>query len=594
MSIRTEARGPAAGYLHQISYALLLLLSADADARLCIEKVDDLQISENGHSAEAQQLKHSIQTTPPNLTDRSLDLWKTLGNWCEMYQSGILASFNILSLVTVAQVGSASIPEQLKQPGHVRDNNAIEAALFNIASEPHPAQTLKPHLEKYRSLSLEQRRTLISRIRVVDLSPDILETPEKIKQKLQDPPHVVDDIYQRLMGWWTDRAGQHLLDHADSISKDELNAQLKFIREQLRDDNLPLDFADAEPPDEMFENQEQLRFVQQLTMIEMKQSTIESAIRDYFRAFSEKTQWVDDQRISLRELDRYERELVEHWQWYCERLKDEITDELPDSKIKFGRKIFYDLMNDGSVPQIRPLVTSGYVRRGFYQILAHGHDRVEPKVWWHPDFIKKLQEVLPLPQLEGHDLVVVNTPGPQADNNIGNELSPWNQRPAEIANLLNPAFGAVVLYDTIKAFTTANDQLAGMPYPLLYLIFPMVLDASVRDIFPARKTTKLHAWIQQHPEILPDFQISYPEFNQITNEAIRFGIRKQILQKVPGEASFDIIPQKRLKVKKHAGEFASEVATIRKLADRLGKIFASISDPVYDVVTIYRWFGVTP
>lgn len=596
MNNRTEARGPATGYLYQVSYALLLLLNADADARIFIEKIDDIQLNNNGNAIEALQLKHSIQGPPPNLTDRSVDLWKTLGNWADLSKLGLLGPQSVLSLVTVARTGANSIPERLKENLHTRDNNAIESDLFGIASHPTPPDTLKSHFTKYCGLSLSDRRNLISRIRVIDQSPHILETPAQIKQKLQDPSRTVDDVYKYLMGWWADRVRRHLVDQGNGISKNELNRVLEDIRGQLRDDTLPLDFADIEPPQEMFDNQAQLRFVQQLTMIEMQQSNIESAIRDYFRAFSEKTKWVDDQHVTLRELDRYERELVDHWYWYCERLKDEITDELdlPESKIKFGRKIFYDLMNDGNVPKIRPLVTSGYIRRGFYQILAHGHDSVKPKIWWHPDFIQKLQEVLLLPQLGGHDLVVVNTPETSSSAQTTEELSPWNQRPAEIANLLNPAFGAVVLYDTIKAFNEANEKLEGMPFPLLYLVFPLILDQSVREVFPKTKKTKLHVWIQQHPQIIPDFQVSFPEFKQITNEAIRFGMRNQIIAKVSSTASFDIIPQKRLTVKKHAGAFKSEVNTIRKLADRFGVILATVNDPIHDVASIYRWFGVIP
>lgn len=582
MNSSTDAPGQALGYMYQTLYALFLLISSGAEAQIYIEKLDDIQLKPDGDAVEALQLKHSVQKIPSNLADRSIDLWKTIGNWSEKLQTGELDDVQVLSLITVAKTSPGSIPEELEKSTEQRNSESIVARLTKIVddvlSEKEPDKhTLYKHIQKFQKLSPSQRLLLVRQTRIFSQSPNAENIVDSIKGRLQDHPAYRDAVYEKLMGWWAERVREHLLNQSTPITREDVNIKLANIREEYRTDNLPLDFEEAEPPQEMFENQALLQFVQQLTLISLTQNPIERAIRDYYRAFSERKKWLDEKLVNWKELRRYERELIEHWEVYCHSVRNDLEMQFGSDidNTKFGRKLYLELMKS-DIPSIRPLVSAGYVQRGTYHILA---DEPQPRVWWHPEFVKHLREVIVTTTKQEHihifnddlDHPPVNVPA----------------RPIEIANLLNPAFGAVVLYEGIKGYQEATGT-HGIPYGLLYFIFPLVLTKSIRITLPRLSKSSLQAWIQKHPEHIPYIQSTFNEFEVLANEALLFGMQKHIIEKV-NKTQFTITHQKKLITKKYAGEFETEVMEIRNSAQKVGKLLSHIPNEI----SAYLWFGVS-
>lgn len=59
-------------------------------------------------------------------------------------------------------------------------------------------------------------------------------------------------------------------------------------------------------------------------------------------------------------------------------------------------------------------------------------------------------------------------------------MIPWSKRTPEIANLLNPSFCAILLYSaTFEYQKKAKNN--SMPFPLLYLVLPIILHKSTRN-----------------------------------------------------------------------------------------------------------------
>ncbi len=81
--------GPSAlGYLYQIRYALVILLTArNPDTVVSLEKLDDVAFEEAGEPAQLLSLKHRITHTA-SLSDSSTDLWKTLRIWASKVARG--------------------------------------------------------------------------------------------------------------------------------------------------------------------------------------------------------------------------------------------------------------------------------------------------------------------------------------------------------------------------------------------------------------------------------------------------------------------------------------------------------------------------
>ena len=83
------------GYLFQCRYALLAGLQAVPDTpelMISVEKFDDVSFEANGEPTDLIQTKHHIQKAG-DLSDASVDLWKTIGIWIKRVAEDIEAPF---------------------------------------------------------------------------------------------------------------------------------------------------------------------------------------------------------------------------------------------------------------------------------------------------------------------------------------------------------------------------------------------------------------------------------------------------------------------------------------------------------------------
>lgn len=98
----------------------------------------------------------------------------------------------------------------------------------------------------------------------------------------------------------------------------------------------------------------------------------------------------------------------------------------------------------------------------------------------------------------------------------------WSERPIEEANLLNPAFCCAVLAASVAGYSSIED--AGMPYPLTFMVLPIVLHKPTRESLPRSTRTSLAAWMQNNAEARVLYAERLLSLKPHTREAIRFGI----------------------------------------------------------------------
>lgn len=97
-------------------------------------------------------------------------------------------------------------------------------------------------------------------------------------------------------------------------------------------------------------------------------------------------------------------------------------------------------------------------------------------------------------------------------------MNSWNERTHEVAYLFNPAFCGRMLYSAISTYYTKTQR--AFPFPLVYLVLPLVLHKETRENINSRK--QLHLWVQQYSQLLIDFPQRTTDLISITNEAIEF------------------------------------------------------------------------
>jgi hypothetical protein len=158
----------------------------------------------------------------------------------------------------------------------------------------------------------------------------------------------------------------------------------------------------------------------------------------------------------------------------------------------------------------------------------------------------------------------------------------WEQRPVEVANLFNPAFCAVLLQSSIRGFQSQREE--GMPYPLLFLVLPIVLHSYTRETLPKSTATKMHVWLQEHPEVRIGFVERSRNLVPYTKEALIFGTRTGIMT-IGADGTFKRVPRV---LRNPAAE--SDLAHLVKRTEFVGKWFAQFEEPS----NIFTMWGIRP
>ena len=161
-------------------------------------------------------------------------------------------------------------------------------------------------------------------------------------------------------------------------------------------------------------------------------------------------------------------------------------------------------------------------------------------------------------------------------------MTEWIDRPAEEARLLNPAFLAALL---MAAASDYERTVAGpMPWPLSFIVPPLVLPGRSREALPSNTRAHFPNWVQQQPEIRLGFAQRARPLTPLVREALRLGLRNGGLRLVDG-AGLHALAQPRAR-----HETSEEVRECFRAARFVGRWFAS----GYDVTTIYGLLGVKP
>jgi hypothetical protein len=103
----------------------------------------------------------------------------------------------------------------------------------------------------------------------------------------------------------------------------------------------------------------------------------------------------------------------------------------------------------------------------------------------------------------------------------------WADRSKEAAALLNPALLAVVSAAAASEYERESRQ--AMPWPLIFLVAPLVLHRDTRAALPKTTRTHLSTWITNHPVIRAGFPQRAEALTETVREGLRFGLTHSVL-----------------------------------------------------------------
>jgi hypothetical protein len=385
-----SASEPNLGYLYQVRYGLLLIVSRQNQAaQLLIEKIDDISI-ETLDLLDVYQTKLHIKSAA-NLTNASTDLWKTIRVWSEGITNGQLDPDNcFFNLITTARASVDTIPYKLKQgTSETREVKELIKSLLEVTTTS-TSDTNRASYAAFTALTEDQKSKLVKNISVVDSSVDLNEAKDSIKKLLfySTTPDKVEALYQRLEGWFVGEVILQLQKQRGEITGKDVQDKILDLTDSFKSDNLPDDFTVSIAADE-----EQLSpyrtkvFVKQLEAIGFNSNskTASHAISDYYRAYSQKSKWLRDGLINPGDEINYDIKLIDDWARKFAILEDATSND--DETKKTEGRTFYESHYVKTQPSIhiKDRFKELYMVTGSYQILSD-----KKKVGWHPDFKTKI------------------------------------------------------------------------------------------------------------------------------------------------------------------------------------------------------------
>lgn len=385
-----SAAGQALGYFHQCMWALIELgrrASYEPALELRLESLDDIQFDSDGSPIELLQSKHHVGLSGP-ITAMSVDLWRTLNVWMDLDLNDNL----ILRLVTTQAIHEGSTLQGLRA-GRERNTDGVVDELLD-AAEKSDNSTTAPWRVKFLGLSSDAQNDLIDRITIDDRATQASSFDEEVTKTFRYAiPIGKEAVFAHLIkGWWAGVAVRLLARELQALVGSDLVAEVSEIADQLKADSLPID------PDVMQEYDKSITvlyqdrpFVQQLLWIALENTRLWKAIRDYHRAFSQRSFWLRHQLLAETELDRFAFRLHDEWeQIFDTHVAVMRRSGRTDAEI-VGQEILEELAKE-SRAKLRERFEEPWFNRGMFHALADGE--LGQRIGWHPDFEVKLEGVL--------------------------------------------------------------------------------------------------------------------------------------------------------------------------------------------------------
>lgn len=301
------------GYSVQFPRALLHLLNGKPDDRVCIEYLGDVATIRKS-SVISEEDKTSTNSNP--VTDKSVDLWKTLYNWIKMLEDGILNLDQTSFVLYSNKAGRKSIVNSFNQA------ETIESAKIAIETAK---ETLKDidnthDIYKYYEYVMFTKCNLLEKlIPKFSLEIDPGLSFQSIKDKLIElliGKHQIDFVSQKLLGWTVERI-LSLIEKKEPavIEWNDYQKEFLVLFERARTLEL-IDFALLNPPTETsIKNEVKVQpiYLKRLTDINVDENEIVEAVNEFIRAKINREKWIENEIIDEDTAADFQKRLLDFW-----------------------------------------------------------------------------------------------------------------------------------------------------------------------------------------------------------------------------------------------------------------------------------------
>ncbi|MEP6756325.1 MAG: ABC-three component system protein [Chthonomonadales bacterium] len=379
------------GYVYQFRYALSLAIDRNIvapDHSVSIELLDDVAFETVDGQKTVVQTKHH-QEESAEITDLSPDLWKSLRIWSIGIATKELDPNSCLFILATTSAAKSGCAASLLSKS---DRDPVTARIMLLdAIDRSTSKDLEPSFQAFLSLDEKLQQSLLNSFYLADNQLRVDELRKKLEEQLRYAAPKTRNalLIERLEGWWFNTVINCLTSKPNhQIPLFAIDKKIDELRDEFGAENLPIDFRTLIPPEDQKDEFLAMKFVEQMRLVGANNQIVD-AIKDYYRAFTQRHRWISDSLLYITDLEEYELDLQEAWEREFNWMLDELGSGASDEEmIQRGRQIL-KWANDVPELYIKPECTEAYVVRGNLHILSN-----DLKIGWHPEFAYRLNRVL--------------------------------------------------------------------------------------------------------------------------------------------------------------------------------------------------------
>ncbi len=377
--MKSNAAGSLLGYAMQLPRALLRLLQAGPGDAVSIEVHGDVGVLQKSGTILSEEDKSSLSQNP--LTDRSVNLWKTLSNWIDAILSKELDIEKTWFVLFANKGGARSIAWNFSCALNVNESRIAIAnakkALANV-DEKH-------EVWQYYDYVINQNNEILEKI----LPRFELEIGEGVGfddirheiVRLHVPKQLVEELQFMIQGWLVETVLKLIVAKKKAIvTWEDFDKKFLHFFRNVRELEL-IDFASQRNPnEEEFHSIVKLRplYLQQMEIIGSGSEEMIEAVTDFIKASINRTDWIEKEIIDKQTAKNFQENLHRYWKGRMTRYSITEKNRTPEER---GILVLLDCTANREL--IRGMSPPPSTVPGTYHFLAD-----ELELGWHPDWKK--------------------------------------------------------------------------------------------------------------------------------------------------------------------------------------------------------------
>ena len=377
------------GYGLQVRQMLYELLNCGIDSVVSVEKFDDVGV-ENGNEKIAIQTKSALSDRNP-VSDRAVDLWKTLYNWLIALKEGELPLDSTIFTLVINVNKSGNIVTWLNQVCDEKESEEVYQKIRDVFTgedgkyieqsdsiNHYIVSFLTEENKKYALCIIEKFKLVVIGVGHTDKLYD------EFRAKTYLPSDIQQLVFDKMLGW-IDKTTALQIESGQvmQITKKSFNNELMLTQTLVNQNKSLVELAPSPTKAEIeLQQNEYKTYIRQLQIIDLDYDAQLTAINDYLKAFANRTMWAVKGDINEEILQNYYKDLEGRW-----KTKKNIIEMDKDEweEAKRGRYLYYKCQDEDV--NMGVMVTPRSFKNGCYHELAD-----QQQIGWHPNYKQKLKE----------------------------------------------------------------------------------------------------------------------------------------------------------------------------------------------------------